>query len=345
MLKKILNAWKILNNDIAIDMGSANTLIMVKGKEGVQLSEPSIVAMKNEDGKKSIVAIGEDAKKLIGRTPIGFEAISPIKHGIIVNDVTATIMIRNFINKVSNSDFLRPNPRVFLAIPASSTEVERRIFKEVLIDAGARDVLLVESPMAAALGAKLPIESEKASMIVNIGAHITEIGVIALKTPIINRTIKVGGQNLDDALINYIKRHDSIKIGLETAERVKINMATALEEEASEDNVMTIRGQLLQSGLPVKIDISKKEVLISMSETFETLIAGIIGVIEELPPEVTADLYECGIVLSGGSANIHGLSTIIEEFTGLKTIVAPEPSLCVIKGLGMVLEMYSKKEY
>ena len=344
MFSKLLKAWKILNNDIAIDMGSANTLIMVKGKEGIQLSEPSIVAMKNEDGKKSVVAIGEDAKKLIGRTPIGYEAISPIKHGIIINDAHAEIMMRNFINKVSNSEFLRPSPRVFLSIPSSSTEVERRIFKEVLLDSGAREVLLVESPMAAALGAGLPIESEKASMIVNIGANITEIGIIALKTPILTKTIKVGGQNLDEALINFIKRNDSVKIGLETAEKVKKHMATALEDEASEDNVMTIRGQFLQSGLPVKLDINKKDVLISMSETFQLLIAGIIDVLGDLPPEVLSDLYESGIVLAGGSANISGLDKIIEKFTGLKTTVANEPSLCVIKGMGIVLDMYSKKE-
>lgn len=345
MFNKILKAWKLLNNDIAIDMGSSTTRITVKGKDGIQLQEPSIVAVKNDSGRKTVVAVGEDAKKLIGRAPTDHELISPIKDGIIINDSIAEVMIKNFINKVSNTDVLRPNPRVFLAIPSSSTEVERRIFKEVLIDAGAREVLLIESTMAAAIGAGLPIESPKASMIVNIGANITEIGVLALKSHILSKTIKIGGHDLDEALINYIRRSDGVKIGLETAEKVKKHMATALESEALEENIMSVRGKYIQSGgVAAKLNINRKDVLLATAETFENIIAGIINVMEELPAEVVSDLYETGITLVGGSSNISGLDKMIEQFTGLKTTVKTEPSLCVINGLNIVLDMYGNNK-
>lgn len=342
MLKKLLNKWRVLNNDIALDMGSANTLIAIKGKEGVQLNEPSIVAIQNDDGKKTVIAVGEDAKKLNGRTSADISAISPISSGIIINDSIAEIMMKNFINKVSNADILRPNPRIFLAVPSSSTEVERRIFKEVLNDAGARNVFLIESPMAAALGAGLPIESEKPSMIVNIGAGITEIGVISLKKIIQAKTLKIGGKDLDEAIMNQIKRADAVNIGIETAEKIKKTLATANEDEASEDNFMAVRGQMVQTGLPVKIDVNKKEVLLALAESYEKIINGIISVMESLPPQVVADLYESGIYLCGGSSNIDGIDKLIEKFTALKVTVVKEPTLCVIRGLCVAMDMYNK---
>jgi len=343
MFRKLLDVWKILNNDIAIDIGSANTLIAIKGKEGIQLNEPSIVAIENDEGKKTVVAVGEDAKKLLGRTSSDITTSSPMKAGIIINDSVAEIMMKNFINKVLDTDILRPNPRIFLAVPASSTEVERRIFKEVLNDAGARHVFLIESPMAAALGAGLPIESEKASMIVNIGAGITEIGVISLKKIIESKTLNIGGNNLDDAIINYIKRSDGIKIGVETAEKIKKELATTIEEEASEDNVINVRGQFIQTGLPLKFEINKKEVLFALAETFEQMISGIISVIESLPPQVASDLYESGISLCGGCSKIEGIDKLIEKFTGLKVTLVPEPTFCVIRGLRVAMDMYNTK--
>lgn len=343
MLNKLFAMWKILNNDLAIDMGSANTLISTKGKDGVQLNEPSIVAIQNDEGKKTVVAVGADAKKLMGRTSTDITADSPLSAGIIIKDSIAEIMMKNFINKVSDTDILRPSPRVFLSVPSSATEVERRIFKEVLADAGARNVFLIESPMAAALGAGLPIESEKASMIVNIGAGITEIGVISLKKIIKAKTLKIGGNDLDEAIMGYIRRVDAIKIGAESAEKIKKTLATAIEEEALEENSMNVRGQLVQSGLPVKFEINQKEVLISLAETYEQILAGIISLIESLPTQVATDLYENGIHLCGGTSNINGIDKLIERFTGLKVTLVPEPTLCVIRGLKVAMDMYNTK--
>ncbi len=344
MFKKIIKMWQILNNDIAIDLGSANTLIHLKGKEGIQLREPSIVALKIEDGKKSVVAVGEDAKKLVGRNPSGIEIYHPIQNGIIVDDAITEIMLRNFIYKVSNSEVIRPNPRVVLSVPASSTQVERRIFKEVLTDAGARDVLLVESNLASAIGAGLEVESEKASMIVNIGAGITEIGVIALKSPVVKNTFKVGGEKLDKAIIDYIKFNLGIKIGPETAERIKKELATPLESEANENDFIEVRGQAAQTGLPVKFSVNKRDVLLATAKIYEEIIMGIAQTIEELPPEVTSDLYEKGMTICGGVSNIKGLDVLIESFTGLKVTVAKEPELCVINGLEKVIELLNKKD-
>lgn len=344
MFGKLWGRWKILNNDIAVDMGSANTLIAIDGKEGVQLNEPSIVAIRNDDGKKTVLAVGEDAKKLVGRTSVDITTSSPMSSGIIINDSIAELMMKNFINKVLDTDILRPNPRIFLSVPSSSTEVERRIFKEVLNDAGARNVFLIESPMAAALGAGLNIQSEKPCMIVNIGAGITEVGVISMKKIIHAQTIKVGGNNLDEALISYIRRSDAIKIGVETAEKIKKNLATTIESEASVDNVMTVRGQFVQTGLPNQFEINKKEVLIALAETLEEIISGIIAAMEVLPAQVVSDLYESGMSLCGGSSNIEGIDKLIEKFTGLRVTIVPEPTLCVIKGLRIAMNMYNNKE-
>jgi rod shape-determining protein MreB len=343
MFKKILQAWQILNNDIAIDLGSSNTLIHVKGKEGIQLREPSIVALKVEDGKKSVIAVGEDAKKLVGRNPGLIEIYYPIQNGIIVDDAITELMLRNFMNKISNSDLLRPNPRIVLGVPANSTKVERRIFKEVLTDAGARDVLLVESNFASAIGANLDVESSKPSMIVNIGAGVTEIGVIALKTPIVSKTFNVGGDKLDRAIIDYIKFNMGIKIGPETAERIKKELSTPLEAEASEKDFIEVRGQAAQTGLPVKFYVNKKDVLLATSKVYEEIIMSIAQTIESLSPEVAADLYEAGMTLCGGVANIKGLAEIIESFTGIKVTVAKDPQLCVINGLEKVVELLNQK--
>lgn len=343
MFKKILQMWQILNNDIAIDLGSSNTLIHMKGKEGIQLREPSIVALKVEDGKKSVIAVGEDAKKLVGRNPGLIEIYYPIQNGIIVDDAITELMLRNFMNKISDSELLRPNPRIILGVPANSTKVERRIFKEVLTDAGARDVLLVESNFASAIGANLDVESSKPSMIVNIGSGITEIGVIALKTPILSNTFNVGGEKLDRAIIDYIKFNMGIKIGPETAERIKKELSTPLESEAYEKDFIEVRGQAAQTGLPVKFNVNKKDVLLATSKVYEEIIMSIAQTIEALPPEVAADLYEAGMTLCGGVANIKGLAEIIESFTGIKVTVAKNPELCVINGLEKVVELLNQK--
>lgn len=343
MFKKILQMWQILNNDIAIDLGSSNTLIHMKGKEGIQLREPSIVALKVEVGKKSVIAVGEDAKKLVGRNPGLIEIYYPIQNGIIVDDAITELMLRNFMNKISDSELLRPNPRIILGVPANSTKVERRIFKEVLTDAGARDVLLVESNFASAIGANLDVESSKPSMIVNIGSGITEIGVIALKTPILSNTFNVGGEKLDRAIIDYIKFNMGIKIGPETAERIKKELSTPLESEAYEKDFIEVRGQAAQTGLPVKFNVNKKDVLLATSKVYEEIIMSIAQTIEALPPEVAADLYEAGMTLCGGVANIKGLAEIIESFTGIKVTVAKNPELCVINGLEKVVELLNQK--
>lgn len=345
MFKKILQMWQILNNDIAIDLGSSNTLIHMKGKEGIQLREPSMVALKVEDGRKTVIAVGDDAKKLIGRNPGSIEIYHPIQNGIIVDDSITELMLRNFMNKISNSEMLRPNPRIVLGVPAHSTKVERRIFKEVLTDAGARDVLLVESNFAAAIGANLPVESERASMIVNIGAGITEIGVIALKTPIYSNTFNVGGDKIDKSIMDYVKFNMGIKIGLETAERIKKELSTPLESFALESDFIEVRGQAAQTGLPVKFNINKKEVLIATSKVYEEIITCIIHSIESLPPEVAADLYESGMTICGGVSNIKGLDEIIESFTGIKVHVAKDPELCTINGLEKVIELLNVKGY
>lgn len=328
-----------LSNDLAIDLGTENCLIYVR-EEGIKLNEPSIVAISGEYGSKHIIAYGENAKKMLGRTPRGLEAIRPLEKGVIVNFGATEKMIENFINKVYEKKFFRPNPRVLLSVPSSASEVERRALEEAVIEAGAREVHLMESVMAAAIGAGLPVSSEKASMIIDLGAGTTEVGILSLNGIVVSKSIEVGGGDFDEAIISYLRKNKGVLIGYETAEKIKCSLGTAIfNEEEDVETSINIKGRDLKLGTPIKTEVFKKEVYLAMYESLVKILEGIIELLEKVPPEISADLFEKGIVLSGGGARIENLDKLIEEATNLSVKISEDPLKNNINGCGMALEL------
>lgn len=327
------------SNDIAIDLGTENCLVYVKD-EGIRLIEPSIVAISSEYGSKHILAYGSEAKKMVGRTPKGLEAIRPLEKGVIVNFAATEKMIENFINKVYEKKFLRPNPRVLMSIPSNASEVERRALEEAVIEAGAREVHLMESVMATAIGYGLDVSSEKASIIIDLGAGTTEIGVISLNGIVASTSINVGGFDFDDSIISYLRKNKGVLIGQETAEKIKFTLATAIyNEEKDNQTSINIKGRDLKLGTPIKTEIFKEEVYIAIYDNLVKILEGIIELLEKIPPEISADLFESGVVLSGGGANIENLDILIEEATNLKVNISKEPLKDNINGCGIALEL------
>lgn len=325
-----------LSNDIGIDLGTANTLVFVKEK-GVVLSEPSVVAVYNSS--KKVRAVGVEAKDMLGRTPGNITAIRPMKDGVIADFEITEAMLRYFIGKVSKNPKLIP-PRVVIAVPSGITEVERRAVKESAIHAGAREVLLIQEPMAAAIGVGLPIEDPTANMIVDIGGGTTEIAIISLAGIVYSRSIRVGGDQMDTAITNYMKRAYNLLIGERTAEEIKIKIGSAypLETELTLD----VRGRDAVAGLPKTITITSQEIREALEETFNAIVESVRAALERCPPELSADLVDRGIVLAGGGALVRGLDTLISQTTGLPTFVADNPLLAVANGTGKVLENLSQ---
>lgn len=325
-----------LSNDIGIDLGTANTLVFVKDK-GVVLSEPSVVAVYNNS--KKVRAVGNEAKQMLGRTPGNITAIRPMKDGVIADFEITEAMLRYFIGKVSKNPKLVP-PRVVIAVPSGITEVERRAVKESAIHAGAREVLLIQEPMAAAIGVGLPIEEPTANMIVDIGGGTTEIAIISLAGVVYSRSIRVGGDQMDTSIINYMKRAYNLLIGERTAEEIKISVGSAypLETELS----MEVRGRDAVAGLPKTITITSQEIREALEETFNAIDEAVRAALERCPPELSADLVDRGIVLAGGGSLVRGLDERLSHATGLPTFVADNPLLAVANGTGKVLENLSQ---
>ena len=322
----------LLSNDIGIDLGTANTLVFAKDK-GIVLREPSVVAVYTST--KKVCAVGSEAKKMLGRTPGNITAIRPMKDGVIADFEITEAMLRYFINKVNRTrTFIAP--RIVVAVPSGITEVERRAVKDSAIRAGARDVVLIEEPMAAAIGVGLPIDEPAANMIVDIGGGTTEVAIISLAGVVYTKSIRVVGDEIDTAVVNYMKRAYNLMIGERTAEEIKIRIGSAalIDDEVS----MEVRGRDSVAGLPKSISISSQEIREALVDTMSSIVELVRNALERCPPELSADLVDRGFVLAGGGALITGLDQLLSDSTGLPVIVADSPLTAVANGTGLVLE-------
>ncbi len=325
----------LFSNDLAIDLGTANTLVYLKGK-GIVVSEPSVVAVqKDANGTKKVLAVGVEAKKMLGRTPGSIVAIRPMKDGVIADFDITEEMLRYFIHKVHNRKAL-VRPRIVICVPSGITQVEKRAVKESAESAGAREVYLIEEPMAAAIGAGLPITEANGNMIVDIGGGTTEVAIISLAGIVYAQSVRVGGDKLDEAVAQYIKRKYNMLIGERTAEQVKIDIGSA--HKGSEETEMDIKGRDLVSGIPRTIQINSAEIREALAETVNAILEAVRVALERTPPELAADIVDRGIILAGGGAQLKGLDELIRQETGLPVVIADDPLSCVVLGSGTVLD-------
>ena len=330
----------LVDNDIAIDLGTANTLIFAKGK-GIVLDEPSVVAIRHEDGptgpfsKKSLLAVGAEAKTMLGRSPQNIQAIRPMKDGVIADFNITEEMIKYFISRVHSMNWFTPNPRIVICVPYGATQVERRAIRESAERAGAKQVFLIEEPMAAAIGAGLPVNEATGSMVIDIGGGTTEVGVISLGGIVYASSARVGGDKIDQAIIEYMRRNYGTLISEPTAEKIKKQIGSAFP--MTDLIEMEVTGRNLAEGLPRKIVISSNEILESISEPLQQIVSAVKAALEETPPELGADISETAMVLTGGGAMLKNLDRLLMEETGIPVILAEEPLTCVVKGCGITL--------
>lgn len=325
----------MFSNDLAIDLGTANTLVYVKG-QGIVTNEPSVVAvqMGGRNGKK-ILAVGKEAKNMLGRTPGSITAIRPMKDGVIADFEITEAMLRYFIEKVHNRRTMI-NPRIIICVPYGITEVEKRAVRESAESAGARQVFLIEEPMAAAIGAGLPITEPSGNMIVDIGGGTTEVAVISLAGIVYSKSVRVGGDKMDEAIVNYLKRKYNLLIGERTAEQVKIAIGTAYPDE--EVQTMFVKGRDMVAGIPKTIEVDSEEIREAISEPVNTIVEAVRIALEKTPPELAADIVDKGIVLAGGGALIRNLDILLREETGLPIMIADDPLSAVVLGSGKALD-------
>ena len=326
------------SNDLAIDLGTANTLIYVRGK-GIVLDEPSVVAIRTEGGpnaKKTIQAVGMAAKQMLGKTPGNITAIRPMKDGVIADFVVTEQMIKQFIKKVHDSRLFSPSPRIIICVPCGSTQVERRAIRDAALAAGASQVYLIEEPMAAAIGAGMPVSDATGSMVVDIGGGTTEVGVISLGGMVYAGSIRVGGDKFDESIVNYIRRNYGMLIGDTTAENIKKQVGSAFP--GSEVREIEVKGRNLAEGIPRSFTISSNEILEALTEPLNQIVSSVKIALEQTPPELGADIAERGMVLTGGGALLRDVDRLLMEETGLPVIVAEEPLTCVARGSGMALD-------
>ncbi len=324
--------------DMGIDLGTANTLVFVKGK-GIVLREPSVVAMNNMT--KKTLAVGSEAKLMIGRTPGNIVAIRPLKDGVIADFDTAQTMMKNLIEKVSTKNAFK-SPRIIVCYPSGVTEVEKRAIEEATKLSGARDVILMEEPMAAAIGAGLPVSEPTGSMIVDIGGGTTEVAIISLGGIVTSKSLRVAGDELDQAIISYIKKEFNLMVGERTAEQVKMEIGSAYKVDGEEDMIMEIKGRDMISGLPKIVEISESQVREALKEPVYQIIESIKTTLEKTPPELAADIMEKGIMLAGGGAYLRGLDVLINKETNMPVHIAEAPLDCVVLGAGKALEDFDK---
>lgn len=332
----------LFSNDLSIDLGTSNTLIYEKEK-GIVLNEPSVVAIRQDrgaGGPKSVAAVGEEAKQMLGRTPQNIIATRPLKDGVIADFTVTEKMLQHFILKIHGSRFIRPSPRVLICVPSGSTQVERRAIRESAAGAGARETLLIEEPMAAAIGAGMPVGEAKGSMVVDIGGGTTEIAVMSLNGIVYSDSVRIGGDRFDEAIIANIRRNYGTLIGEATAERIKKEIGTAYPMEKALE--MQVRGRNLSEGVPHSFTINSNEVMATLSEPLSGIVAAVKAALEQTPPELGSDIAERGMVLTGGGALLHGIDRLLQEETGLPVIVADNPLACVARGGGEALEMLDK---
>jgi len=329
----------LFSNDLSVDLGTANTLVYVREK-GIILNEPSVVAIRTQSGQRTVVAVGTEAKKMLGRTPGNITAIRPLKDGVIADFQVTEKMLQHFIQQVHEDSFVRPSPRILVCVPCQSTQVERRAIRESVLGAGAREVRLIEEPMAAAIGAGLPVEEASGSMIVDIGGGTTEVAILALNGVVYSTSIKVGGDRLDEAIISYVRRNHGVLIGEATAERVKYTIGAASPN--SEVLSLEVRGRNLAEGIPLTFELNTSQIYDAMLEPLSSIVQAIRGALEQSPPELSSDISERGIILTGGGAKLRDIDDLISSQTGIPVLIAEDPLTCVARGGGRALEIMDK---
>ena len=339
LFKRLLG---LFSTDLAIDLGTANTLVFVP-ERGIVLDEPSVVAIRTTGATKTVAAVGTDAKRMLGRTPGNISAIRPLKDGVIADFEVTEKMLQYFIKKVHESGMLPPRPRVLVCVPCKSTLVERRAIRESVLGAGAREVRLIEEPMAAAIGAGLPIEQACGSMVVDIGGGTTEIAIISLSGSVYSDSVRIGGDLLDDCIVSYVRRQHGCLIGEATAERIKQEIGTAYP--GGEVREVDVRGRNLAEGVPRAFTLNSNEVLEALQESLATIVQAVKSALEQSPPELASDIAERGLVLTGGGALLRDLDKLLAQETGLPVIVAEDPLTCVARGGGRALEFIDNIAY
>ncbi|MEY4557525.1 MAG: hypothetical protein RLY42_700 [Pseudomonadota bacterium] len=330
------------SNDLAIDLGTANTLIYMRDK-GIVLDEPSVVAIRQEggpNGKKTILAVGKEAKQMLGRVPGNIEAIRPMKDGVIADFTITEQMLKQFIKMVHETKLLKPSPRIIICVPCGSTQVERRAIRESALGAGASQVYLIEEPMAAAIGAGLPVSEASGSMVVDIGGGTTEVGVMSLGGMVYKGSIRVGGDKFDEAIINYIRRNYGMLIGEQTSEAIKKTIGSAFP--GSEVRDMEIRGRNLSEGIPRSFTVTSNEILEALTDPLNQIVTAVKVALEQTPPELASDIADRGMMLTGGGALLRDLDRLLLEETGLPVHIAEDPLTCVVRGSGIALERMDK---
>ncbi|NGX15784.1 rod shape-determining protein [Wenzhouxiangella sp. XN24] len=326
------------SNDLSIDLGTANTLIYVRGR-GIVLNEPSVVAIREETarGGRTVQAVGAEAKSMLGRTPGNITAIRPLKDGVIADFTVTEKMLQHFIKKAHGSRYFRPSPRVLVCVPYGSTQVERRAIRESAEGAGARKVYLVEEPMAAAIGAGMPVGEARGSMVLDIGGGTSEVAVISLNGIVYAASVRIGGDRFDEAIMSYVRRNYGILIGEATAERIKHEIGAAYPGQ--EVREISVRGRNLSEGVPRSFTLNSNEILEALQEPLQGIVGAVKAALEQTPPELGADVADRGIVLTGGGALLRDLDKLLMEETGLPVIIAEDPLTCVALGGGKVLEL------
>ena len=335
MFKKIRGLFSI---DISIDLGTANTLVYMRDK-GIVLNEPSVVAVRHDSGGNSqVMAVGLEAKRMLGRTPGSISAIRPLKDGVIADFYVTEKMMQYFIHSVHGGKyFLRPSPRVLIGVPCGSTQVERRAIRESALGAGARKVYLIEEPMAAAIGSGLPVDKANGCMVVDIGGGTSEVAIISLSGIVYSESVRIGGDRFDEAIIGYVRRNYGSLIGESTAERIKQEIGTAFPGNMVRE--VEVRGRNIAEGIPRSFTLNSNEILEALQEPLAGIIGAVRAALEQAPPELASDIAERGIVVTGGGALLVDLDRLLMEETGLPVIVANDPLTCVARGGGKVLEM------
>lgn len=329
----------MFSTDLSIDLGTANTLIYVRGI-GIVLNEPSVVAIRQDrgpGGPKSLVAVGVEAKQMLGRTPGNITTIRPLKDGVIADFTVTEKMLQHFIHKAHDAKFFKPSPRVLICVPCGSTQVERRAIKESAAGAGAREVYLIEEPMAAAIGAGMPVEEARGSMVLDIGGGTSEVAVISLNGIVYSASVRIGGDRFDEAIIAYVRRNYGTLIGEATAERIKIEIGSAFP--GNEVKEVEVKGRNLAEGVPRSFTLNSNEILEALQEPLSGIVGAVKTALEQTPPELGADVAERGIVLTGGGALLTDIDRLLSEETGLPVVIAEDPLTCVARGGGRALEL------
>ena len=328
--------FSLFSSDLAIDLGTANTLVYVRGK-GIIVNEPSVVAMTTVRGKMQVLAVGDDAKQMLGKTPGNIKAIRPMSDGVIADFEVAEEMIKHFIKKVNSGSGLA-SPQVVICVPSGATAVERRAIQESAEAAGARRVFLIEEPMAAAIGADLPVTEPTGSMVVDIGGGTTEVAVLSLGSIVYARSVRVGGDKIDESIISFVRRAHNLLIGETSAERIKKQIGIAFPPEDGVGETMEVRGRDLVNGVPKELTLNQAQISEALTEPVSQIVEAVKVALEKTPPELAADIVDKGIVLTGGGALLTKMDYILQQATGLPVAVPEDPLTCVVRGTGRCLD-------